>query len=149
MGKTIVRALCMIGGVICAALGVIGAFLPVLPTTPFLLLAGFLFARSSKRLDAWLKSTKVWKAYVEPFVKKQYIPAKTKARILVVSGIVMGISAYAVRNLSVNVVIWAILALVMLWLLYLMFLRIPTTGSAVQKAEPAALAIEEGCTPEG
>ena len=43
-------------GLICLALAMVGVFLPLLPTVPFLLLAAFLFARSSERLHNWLLS---------------------------------------------------------------------------------------------
>lgn len=127
--KQVLRILCIPLGFLCAALGIVGMFVPVLPTTPLLLLAGFLFARSSSKLEMWLKSTKPWKTYVQPFVEKQAIPAATKARILIISGIVMGISAFAVKDIpGINFVVWVILELVMLWLLYLMFIRIPSTS---------------------
>ena len=48
------RALWLIGGLLSVALGAVGAFLPLLPTVPFMLLAAICFAKSSERLHNWL-----------------------------------------------------------------------------------------------
>lgn len=103
-------------------LGIIGVVVPVLPTTPFLLLAAFLFAKSSPRCHKWLTGTKVYATYVVPFKQAGGLPARAKARILVISFSVMGTSALLVRR----PVVWAILCCVALFLLYLMLVRIPT-----------------------
>lgn len=116
------RYLLLAGGWIACALGCIGVILPVLPTTPFLLLATFLFAKSSPRLHAWIKQTKVYRVYVISFQEAGGLPIKTKARMLLISYAVLGVSAYFAPLWFV----WVILAAVAVFLLYLVIVRIPT-----------------------
>ena len=57
-------------GIINVALGTAGIFLPLLPTTPFLLLAAFLFARSSGRWHSWLLTHPQLSPYIHAFRRK-------------------------------------------------------------------------------
>lgn len=130
------RILILIGAWTACILGCIGVFVPVLPTTPLLLLATFLFAKSSPRCHAWIISTKVYRTYVAAFKKAGGIPVATKIRILAVSFIVMGASAFLVHN----TVVWIVLGCVALFLIYLMCIRIPTTSiDSVQQARQAEI----------
>ena len=61
------RILLIVGGVVCVLLSLIGILIPVLPTTPFLLLAAFLFARSSPRALHWLESNRLLGAYIRNY----------------------------------------------------------------------------------
>ncbi len=67
-----------ISGLIALGLGVLGAFLPVLPTTPFLLLAAALFLRGNKRLYAWLVNHPRLGTYISTFLKHKAIPLRIK-----------------------------------------------------------------------
>jgi uncharacterized membrane protein YbaN (DUF454 family) len=49
-----IRWIWVLAGLICLSLGIIGLFLPFLPTVPFLLAAGYCFGKSSARLHRWL-----------------------------------------------------------------------------------------------
>ena len=65
-------------GIISLALGVIGIFLPVLPTTPFLLLSATLFLRSSQKLYDWLLSHPCFGEYIRNFKEHNAIPLRVK-----------------------------------------------------------------------
>jgi uncharacterized membrane protein YbaN (DUF454 family) len=55
-------------------LGILGIFLPLLPTTPFLLLSAFLFARSSEKLHSWLLNHKILGKYIYDFLQDKSMP---------------------------------------------------------------------------
>ena len=65
-------------GLVAFALGAIGVILPILPTTPFLLLASFCFAKGSERFNTWFINTKVYKKHLESFVKERAMTLKQK-----------------------------------------------------------------------
>lgn len=76
------RTLWAIGGFVCFGLGVLGALLPIIPTVPFLLAAAFFFARSSSRLDAWFKSTRLYHTVLEGYARKRAMTPKAKLAVL-------------------------------------------------------------------
>jgi len=67
-----------VAGVLAVVLGILGIFLPLLPTTPFLLLASWCFARGSDRLHRWLLSHRVFGEYLRNFEAGRGIPLKAK-----------------------------------------------------------------------
>jgi uncharacterized membrane protein YbaN (DUF454 family) len=72
------KILLTILGIISLGLGVLGAFVPVLPTTPLLLLAAFLFLRSNQRLYDWLMNHPKMGPYITNFIKHKAIPLRVK-----------------------------------------------------------------------
>lgn len=72
------KILLTILGLISLGLGILGAFLPVLPTTPLLLLAAFLFLRSNRRLYEWLMNHPQMGPYITNFIKHKAIPLRVK-----------------------------------------------------------------------
>ena len=65
-------------GWLCVALGAAGAVLPILPTTPFLLLAAYAFARSSPRVHAWLMEHKLFGPPIRDWREQGAISAPAK-----------------------------------------------------------------------
>jgi uncharacterized membrane protein YbaN (DUF454 family) len=72
------RALLIAAGTICLALGAVGIFLPILPTTPFLLLAAACYLRSSERMHEWLLNNRWFGEYIKNYQAGRGIPLKTK-----------------------------------------------------------------------
>ncbi len=81
-------------GCICLALGTVGVFLPILPTTPFYLVTLYCFARSSKRLEDWFKGTKLYKKHLESFVEKRGMLMSTKLSILITVTLLMSLGIF-------------------------------------------------------
>ncbi|MDR3250216.1 MAG: YbaN family protein [Tannerella sp.] len=65
-------------GTVSLALGIIGIFVPLLPTTPFLLLSAALYFKGSKRLYDWLLNHKYLGAYIRNFREYRAIPLRAK-----------------------------------------------------------------------
>ena len=65
-------------GITFIILGVIGIMLPLLPTTPFLLLASALFIKSSEKLYSWLLNQRMLGPYLKNFMEKRAIPLRAK-----------------------------------------------------------------------
>lgn len=76
--KSIKKYLLIIGGSISLIFGIIGIFLPVLPTTPFLLLAAYCYIRSSKKLYQWLINNKILGDYIYIYMNYKAVLKSTK-----------------------------------------------------------------------
>ncbi|EHY96753.1 hypothetical protein SPAR1_1099 [Streptococcus pneumoniae GA02254] len=75
------RLIYLIIGFLSLALAIVGVVLPLLPTTPFLLLSIACFSRSSKRFEDWLYHTKLYQTYVADFRETKSITRERKKKI--------------------------------------------------------------------
>ncbi|MDW8214935.1 MAG: YbaN family protein [Roseiflexaceae bacterium] len=78
----LLRPLLLIGGTFFLILGSLGAFLPVLPSTPFFLLAAALFFRSSPRLYGWMTGHPLIKPHLQRFQQDRSMTLRAKATVL-------------------------------------------------------------------
>ncbi len=65
-------------GILSLALGLIGIFTPLLPTTPLILLAGYCFSKSSDKFHAWLINHRVFGEIIRSWERDRAIPLKAK-----------------------------------------------------------------------
>ena len=72
------RLLWMLAGLVSLVVGFIGIFLPLLPTTPFVLLAAFCFSRGSKRMEAWLVHHPRFGPMVQAWRRHRAVPLRAK-----------------------------------------------------------------------
>ncbi len=87
----------LIGG-IAVVLAILGVFLPLLPTTPFLLLASACFARGSTRLHNWLLTNQLFGEYIRSYEQGRGIPLRGKVAALAMLWASIGYSAFTVGN---------------------------------------------------
>lgn len=86
-------------GIFFVGLGLLGAFLPLLPTTPFLLLSLWLFARSSDKWKHWLLTNRLCGSYISGYYNGNGIPPRVKAYTLILLWATIACSAMLATEL--------------------------------------------------
>ncbi|KZX11152.1 inner membrane protein YbaN [Methanobrevibacter filiformis] len=99
------RSLFLTVGSVSLSLGVIGIVIPVLPTTPFILISAFCFANSSKRAEKWLLSNKYFRIYIENYRNKTGIPKSLKIQSISFLWIMLILSMLITRNILIAIVL--------------------------------------------
>ena len=92
------RKLYLAAGLLFLALGALGVFIPVLPTTPFLLLAAAMFMRSSGRLYLWLTTHRVFGPFIRNYRLYRAVPLRSKVVALTFLYLTIGYSVIYVTG---------------------------------------------------
>lgn len=86
------RILYIVVGIVCVALAVVGALLPGIPTTPWVLLASYCFARSSARLDRWLRNAPIFGKLIRDWNQYHGVDRRLKIRVVCFVVVVVSLS---------------------------------------------------------
>lgn len=132
-GGVIARRLWAAAGLAAFGLGAAGVVLPVLPTTPFVLLAAFCFARGSKRAEAWFKSTALYRRVFETYLTRRTMTVQAKLSVLLPVSALLGIAAFFMRGVT-----WMLPVFAVVWVGHIVYF-----GLAV-RTERASGAVGEG-----
>ncbi len=100
----ILRIFLLIIGSISLALGVIGIFLPILPTVPFFLLTTFCYVRGSKKFATRFLNSKLYKKHVENFAKHRVMTLKNELILLLFVSTLLLTTLYFINNLTMSIV---------------------------------------------
>lgn len=120
-----VRLLYIFLGLVFTGIGGLGVFLPVLPTTPFLLLASFFFSKGSARFEKWFRGTKLYQNYLHEFIECRAMRLKNKIALLSFASSVLLLSMFLVEILFIRVFI----LLLIVYKYYYFIFKIKTSDS--------------------
>jgi len=119
--STSLRVILVLLGTSFVIIGIIGIFLPILPTTPFMLLAAGCYARSSKRFYNWIMNNKVFGPIIREWRQYRSIPRRAKTSALIIMP-----TTFAISIIFFVPIFWVQIMLMMLCITMLFFiLRIP------------------------
>ncbi|MDO5726134.1 MAG: YbaN family protein [Tissierellia bacterium] len=108
-------------------LGIIGIYLPILPTTPFLLLSAACFTRGSEKFNNWFINTKIYKLNIEPIFEKRGMPMKRKIKILAMITLLFSIGLIFMKNIYIK----ALLMIILLIHYYFIVVKIKTNEEEI------------------
>lgn len=106
MRTTAKRRLLIGAGTLCTGLGIIGVFIPILPTTPFLLLAAACYMRSSERFYHWLINNRIFGAYVRNYIEGRGMPIKIKIFTILLLWLTIGLTiTFGIQNIVIRIIL--------------------------------------------
>lgn len=112
-----VRAALWVAGTVCVALGILGVFLPVLPATPFMLLAAACYARASPRFYNWLLNNRTFGPTIREWRRYRSIPWRTKWFAITLMSVTLAASiVFAVEDRYVQVGLAVLGVLLAVWM---------------------------------
>lgn len=97
-------------GFVGLALGFVGAIVPLLPASPFLVMAAFGFSRGSEKLHTWFLNTKLYKDNLESFLQGRGMTRAAKLRVILTVTVVMGLGIFFMRRIP-----WGQALLALIW----------------------------------
>jgi uncharacterized membrane protein YbaN (DUF454 family) len=123
------RYLYIVIGSISLGIGVVGIVIPLLPTTPFLLITAYCYARGSKRFSNWFVNTKLYEIYLSDFVRNRSMTLKRKWTLMIFVDLMLLIpfiitDSWWVRGLIISLVVWKY---------YYFFVKVKTTPSKLSE----------------
>jgi len=105
MSEKLKRQLLLAAGTLSLATGIVGIVVPILPTTPFLLLAAGCYLRSSPRFYNWLMGNRLFGAYIRNYIEGRGIPVKVKLLTIILLWATIGVSIWLTAKLIVTVIL--------------------------------------------
>lgn len=101
----VVRVIYIVLGTISLGVGIVGIFVPLLPTVKFFIFTAFCYAKGSKRFHDWFVSTSLYKKHLESFIINRSMTLKTKLVILGSASIMLLFPLIFIDNIVVRIVI--------------------------------------------
>lgn len=127
------KALLIFTGTVCVALGVLGMFLPLLPTTVFLLMAAYCYSRSSERFHTWLLTNRLFGPYISNYKSGKGISLRQKISTITILWLSIGVSIWLVGGFWITLLLLAIATAVTVHLLW-----IKTRRPEIEPAPPVS-----------
>jgi len=98
----------IISGSFFIFLGTIGIFIPILPTTPFILLAAACYIKSSEKLYNWLTSNKIFSKYIKNYSLKKGMTKNTKLKVILLGLLAIIISSFFTYNTNEKIILYSL-----------------------------------------